>query len=163
MRGQCGQTVGFTGWVLPRLGAAGSEDRHWHCLAQLHGPNYGGVYAYAAVALMVREGSWWLEFGHPDVPAASDVELAPYVDGASVYVDMKVTLGETAATGRVFGTLGAVTFDVAVGTFYHQFVVWSHGLYRGSGLTEFADGGPQPTYYQENNWKLLGMTKTWPL
>lgn len=156
----CGQTSRIWGWVQPKLGPASMEPRHWHCVTQLHGPRYDGVYALASVALMVREGFWCLEFGDPATP---DVKVAPYVDSASVYVDLSVTAGETAATGRITGAVAKVSVDVALPTFWHQFLVWSNGIYRGSGLTEHADGGPQPTYLQEVFWKVNGLVNTWPV
>lgn len=159
-RAQVGQTIGFEGWVLPKLGAAGTELRHWHYLAQLIGANYDGQYAGgAAVALAVREGSWQLEFGA--TAGRVPLYLAPYVDNASVFVKLDVTLSELATVGRVVGTVAGVAVDVNVRTFWHQSLVWSHGLYRGSGNTP-APAGPQPTYEQTVFWKLLAMPKTWP-
>jgi len=155
-----GQTTGFTGWVLPKLGAAGTEVRNWHCVAQLIGPNYDGNFEGGApVSLVVRDGRWRLEQGllqwwH---------DLGPYVDGKSVYVDLNVVASEVEGQGRITGSVGGVAIDVNHKTFWHQYLVWSHGLYRGSGNVASADGGLQPKYAQTVFWKLLSMTRSWPL
>lgn len=155
-----GQTTGFRGWVLPTLGAAGTEPRHWHCLAQLIGPNYDGQWSGgAAVSLVVRGGRWRVE----GPLAAWAVDLGPYVDAKSVHVDLSVVTGETEATGRVTVLALGQTVTVPHPTFWHQYLVWSHGLYRGSGNTAFADGGPQPTYEQGVAWKMLGMGTSYPV
>jgi hypothetical protein len=135
------------------------QKRHWHCLAQLHGPAYDGTYGAASVALNVREGKWWIEQGM----RVWKHEIMPYVDGKAIYVKLNVTLAEDPTKGRIWGTLAGVPFEFYHQTWWHRHLIWQHGIYRGSGATEFVDGGSQPTYYQENNWNVLKITPGAPL
>lgn len=169
----CGQTTGFEGWVQPRLGACSidpallpdgsfeqsEQKRHWHCLAQLHGASYDGSFGGASVTLQVRQGKWFIEHG----TRSWSHEIMPYVDGKAVYVKLYVTLTEEENKGRIWGSIAGVPFEFFHKTWWHQWLIWQHGIYRGSGMTEFVDGGSQPTYYQENNWNVTKMTSGAPL
>lgn len=166
----CGMTTRLEGWVLPKLGAAGLQTRNWHCLAQLIGPNYDGAYAGgASVALMVRDGRWVVSHGDQSTWV---VDLGPFVDAKALWCSVEVVLSEREDTGSVVVALGTMSAQVTgIRTFWHQYLLWSVGLYRGSGNSAYSStyvnsdgsvGGPQPTTLQENYWKALAVTRSWP-
>lgn len=163
-----GMHTHLEGWVLPRLGAAGLQTRNWHCVAQLIGPNYDGQWVDgASVALMVRDGRWCIENGGLDWR----VDLGPFVDGKALWCEIDVVLSERPELGEVQVKLGTMSGVINVRTFWHRYLIWSVGMYRGSGGSAYSPtypnsdgsvGGPQPTFYQENNWKDIDIVNTWP-
>jgi hypothetical protein len=155
----CGMTTKWSGWIKPLLGAAATLARNWHCVLQLHGPDYDGAWRGAQPFICIRDGKWRLEHG---MAKWEPVDLMPFVNGEEVFVEVEATMSEIPEKGRIAVTLtpktGAAVFvEVFRPTWEHQWSVWHAGLYRGAGSS-----GTQPTYEQLVYLKDCRVDTTWP-
>lgn len=147
-----GYKTQWKGWLKPVLGPAATDGRSWHSLVQLHGPDTDGAYRFSQVALRIVDGYWQLWGDNNDGTAWSQ-NLMPYVDDFATYA--MITYRPGATDGLVCLSLDPAGAAIPSRSWCHaaeawdsQWLVWSSGLYRGSGNTPFDRGGIQPTYEQ---------------
>lgn len=158
----CQYQAAMQGDVWGNLGAAAMETPNWHYLAQLIGPNYDGTWSGGpAVALSVRDGYWQVEGGKigDTLNPRWFQKVTPYVDKTTVHVELDVQLSEDPLVGRVTGTIDSVPFERTCRTYWHNHVIWSHGIYRGSGNTP----NIQPDYTQSVDWRLTRLGVSAPV
>jgi hypothetical protein len=153
-----GYKTQWKGYLKPVLGAAKNDGRSWHSLVQLHGPDTDGGYRFAQFALRVVNGYWQAWGDNNDGVTAWSQNLMPYVDDYATYATITYKAASAPSLGLVCITLdpaASSSGDPAAQSWCHstaswdsQWLVWSSGLYRGSGSTPFDQGGIQPTYEQ---------------
>lgn len=153
-RAQAGQTATFTAYIQPDVDKAGapssgSTGRHWTYVTQLIGPNYNGKFEGGpAVALSVRDGSWNIEGGRLDNGTHYILPVAPFKDDQTVLATVSVLLTERDDLPSITVKLKPIgeletTKTFTKRTFWHQYVWWSSGMYRGSG------NGTPPSFTQK--------------
>lgn len=158
---RAGERAAFDLRIRGSLGDAAESQEDWQSLWQLHGPT-AGVWKGPAVALMVRQGSWFITggTGHPDHDDISrsyrwEQRLGPYRDGAQHRLRLAVALSPDVRRGTVDARLDderplrgyrpLSATGLAPGTMYpgQPVVTPRIGIYRGT-----LSGGLAPTYAQ---------------
>lgn len=143
-RAQAGQTATFTAYVQPDVDRAGtpgsgSTGRHWTYVTQLIGPNYDGAFQGGpAVALSVRNGSWNIEGGRLDDGTHYILPIRPFKDDQTVLATVRVLLTERDDIPSITVKIKPIgepetSKTLTKRTFWHRYVGWSSGMYRGSG------------------------------